>query len=71
MRTLGIILLVAGIIMTVFTGFSYIRKEKVIDLGAVEVSKDKRTPVYWSPITGGILIATGIVVLLVGDRKRV
>jgi hypothetical protein len=43
MKTLGIILLVAGIIMTVFTGFVLITKEEVVDLGAIEIKKEEKS----------------------------
>jgi hypothetical protein len=69
MKTLGIVLLVVGLIMTVFTGFNIITQEKVVDLGAVEINKKEKTPIYWSPITGGILAAAGLVVILVAKRK--
>jgi hypothetical protein len=41
----------------------------VVDLGAVEINKKEKTPIYWSPITGGILAAAGLVVILVAKRK--
>lgn len=69
MRTLGIILLVVGIIMTVFTGFTLITKEEVVDLGKVEINKEEKTPIYWSPVTGVILAAAGAIILLVGKRR--
>jgi hypothetical protein len=49
MKTLAIILLVVGIAMTLFTGFTLITKKKVVDLGAVEINKEEKTPIYWSP----------------------
>ncbi len=69
MKTLGIILIVVGGIMTVFTGFNIITKKKVVDLGAVEINKEEKTPIYWSPITGGVLLAAGVVILLVGKKR--
>lgn len=69
MKTLGIVLLALGIIMTVFTGFNIITKKKVVDIGPLEINKEEKTPVYWSPITGGILIIAGVVVMVAG-RKR-
>lgn len=69
MKTLGIVLLALGIIMTVFTGFNIITKKKVVDIGPVEINKEEKTPVYWSPVTGGVLIAIGALVLLVDRRK--
>lgn len=69
MKTLGIILLVIGGIMMIFTGFNIVTKKKVVDLGKVEINKEEKTPIYWSPVTGGILLAAGIVVLVAGKRK--
>jgi hypothetical protein len=69
MKTFGIVLLVVGLIMTVFTGFNVITKEKVVDLGPVQIDKEEKTPIFWSPITGGVLAAAGLVVILVAKRK--
>ena len=69
MKTVGLVLLVVGLIMTVFTGFNIVTKEKVVDLGAIEINKNEKTPIYWSPITGGVLAAAGLIILLAG-RKR-
>jgi len=69
MKILGIVLLVVGLIMTVFTGFNLVTQEKVVDLGSVEINKKEKTPIFWSPITGGILAAAGLVVLFVAKRK--
>lgn len=62
-------MIVLGILMTTLTGFNIITKKKVLDVGPVEVNKEEKTPVYWSPITGGILIVVGAVLVLAG-RKR-
>ena len=69
MKTLAIALLVIGGIMMVFTGFNIVTKKKVVDLGKVEINKEEKTPIYWSPVTGGILLAAGIIVLVAGKRK--
>jgi hypothetical protein len=69
MKTLGIVLLALGIIMTVFTGFNIITKKEVVDIGPLEINKEEKTPVYWSPITGGILIIAGVVVMVAGRRR--
>lgn len=71
MRTLGIVLLLVGIVMTVFTGFTLITKEEVVDLGSVEINRKKKTPIYWSPVTGAILMAGGVVILFVGGKKKI
>lgn len=69
MKTLGIILLVVGGIMTVFTGFNIVTKKKVVDIGPIEINSTEKTPIYWSPITGGILAAAGLVILVLAKKK--
>lgn len=70
MKTLGIILLIVGLIMTAFTGFNIITKKKVVDLGSIEINSTEKTPIYWSPITGALLAVAGIVILVVDKRKN-
>jgi hypothetical protein len=68
MKTLGIVVLALGIIMTIFTGFNIITKEKVVDIGPLEINKEEKTPIYWSPITGGVLIVAGAIILVAGRK---
>jgi UDP-N-acetylmuramyl pentapeptide phosphotransferase/UDP-N-acetylglucosamine-1-phosphate transferase len=69
MKTLGIVVLALGIIMTIFTGFNIITKKKVVDIGPLEINKEEKTPIYWSPITGGILIVAGVIIMVAGKRS--
>lgn len=62
------VLIVIGIIMLTYTGFNYVSREKVVDLGPIEISKETNHPVKWSPIIGSILLLGGIV-LLIRDKK--
>jgi len=68
MRNLGIVLVILGIIMMVITGFNFVTKEKVVDLGPLEINKEKNNPVSWSPIIGGILLVGGVA-LIVTNKK--
>jgi uncharacterized membrane protein YidH (DUF202 family) len=67
-RSLGIVLLVVGVLMMVFTGFKYVTNEKVIDLGPIEINADKKHSVEWPPMVGLVLIVGGIVVLVRGKK---
>lgn len=67
-RTIGLILIVLGIIMLIWTGFSYTKKEKVIDAGPIQVSADKEKNVNWPPYLGGILLIGGIVVVAAAKK---
>jgi drug/metabolite transporter (DMT)-like permease len=69
MKNIGIALIAIGVIMTLFTGFNLVTKKKVVDLGAVEISSDKKTPIYWSPITGAVIALTGILIYVTNRNK--
>ena len=68
-KTTGIVLIILGLIMIIYTGFNYVTTEKVIDIGPVQVNKKVNHPVQWSPIAGGILLIAGIVII-VSSRKK-
>ena len=67
-RTLGLVLVIIGIVMMAYTGFNYVTKEKVVDIGPLEISKEKNNPISWSPIVGVVLLVGGIIVMA-RDRK--
>jgi hypothetical protein len=67
-KTIGIILLIVGIVMIIWTGFTYTKKEKVIDAGPLQVSADRQKTVNWPPYAGGILIVGGIILLVTGKK---
>lgn len=69
MKNLGVVMIIIGIIMMVITGFNFITKQKVLEVGPIEVNKEESHPVQWSPIVGGILIISGIVVVIAGQGK--
>lgn len=69
MKNLGIILIAAGILMVCITGFNFVTKKKVVDLGPIEINKEQNHPVQWSPIIGVGLIAAGAVVYFTNKNK--
>ncbi|SMC87346.1 hypothetical protein [Pedobacter africanus] len=68
-RTFGLILIAIGIIMFVWTGFSYTKKEKVLDAGPIEISADKEKTVNWPPYIGGIVLVAGVIIMVTAKKK--
>jgi hypothetical protein len=62
-KTIGLVLIVIGAVMLIWTGFSYTRREKVVDAGPIHISADREHTVNWSPYAGGVLLVGGIVIL--------
>jgi hypothetical protein len=69
MKTAGIIILIAGLLMTVYTGFTYVTKEKVVDLGELEITREDEHTVHWQPYVGVGAMVIGGAVLILGRKK--
>jgi len=69
MKKAGIVILIIGLLLTIFTTFSYFTREKVVDLGELEITANKKHRVAWSPLVGLGVMAVGGVVLLVASKK--
>lgn len=65
----GIILIVIGIIAFAYQGITYTTREKVVDIGPIQVTADKTKTLPLPPIVGGIALVGGIVLLVMGSKK--
>lgn len=70
MRALGIILIVIGIAMFIFSGISFNTEENIIDAGPIQVNKTKENEVNWPNYAGGISVAAGIILLVAGRKNK-
>jgi hypothetical protein len=72
MRTntiIAIVLIAIGIVSFAYQGITYKTKEKVVDIGPVEVTSEKTKTLPLPPIVGAVALVGGIVLLLT-DRKK-
>ena len=67
--TIGAVLIGIGLIGLIWGGISYTREEKVLDLGPIEATAERRETIPVGPVVGGIALIGGIV-LLVSARRR-
>jgi len=66
---IGIILIVIGIVALAYQGITYTTREKVVDIGSIQVTADKTKTFPLPPIVGGIALVGGIVLLVMGSKK--
>jgi divalent metal cation (Fe/Co/Zn/Cd) transporter len=69
MKITGLVLVIAGLCLTIFTAFTFFTREKVVDIGSVEIMANKPHHLSWSPIIGIAVMGLGGVVLLVSKKK--
>ena len=67
-RTLGIILIVLGLVGLAYGGFTYTTTEKIVDIGPIHATRDVTHDFPLPPVAGGLALIGGIV-LLVARRK--
>jgi hypothetical protein len=69
MKIAAIVLIVLGVISLAYGGITYTTREKVVDLGPIEATAERRKTVPLPPIIGGIALAAGIGLLVMGSKK--
>lgn len=69
MKKAAIIILILGLALTIFTTVTYFTREKVVDIGEIEISANKRHKLNWSPFIGIAVMAVGGVMMLVPSKK--
>lgn len=73
MRTttlIAIVLITIGVIAIGYQGFTYTTKEKVVDLGPLDVTVTKDRTIPLPPIVGGFALVGGIVLLIMGRKTN-
>jgi len=68
MKIIAIVLIIIGVAMLIWTGFTYTKKEKIVDAGPIQISADRQKTVNWPPYAGGILFIGGIILLVAGKK---
>ena len=66
---IGVVLVLLGAAALIWPKLSYTQRETLVDVGPVNVTADTQKSVPLSPIVGGVLLAGGAVLIVVGARK--
>jgi len=70
-KSVGIVLIIIGITMMAYTGFTYMTSKKVVDIGSIQVNKEENHTVQWPPYVGAVLLVGGIFILVGGRKIRI
>jgi len=65
----GIALIVFGIVAFAYQGITYTSREKIIDIGPIQATADTQKTILLPPLLGGLVLAGGIVLVMVGAKK--
>lgn len=70
MKSLGILLIVVGVIMLIFKGITFTQEKKVVDLGPVEINKKEKKRIDWPMYAGAAITAVGAFLVLGSKRGK-
>jgi uncharacterized YccA/Bax inhibitor family protein len=70
MKKVGAIIFVFGLLATVITGFNFVTREKVVDIGELEIIGNKNHEVAWKPALGFGVMLVGGIVFLFGSKRN-
>jgi UDP-N-acetylmuramyl pentapeptide phosphotransferase/UDP-N-acetylglucosamine-1-phosphate transferase len=66
---LGLTLILLGVVAFSYQGITYTTREKIIDIGSLQATVDKKETIPLTPLVGGLALVGGIVLLIVGARR--
>ena len=67
---IGILLVILGGLALAYQGISYTRQEKVLDIGPIHATAETHERVPLPPILGGLMLAGGVALLVIGARQK-
>lgn len=66
----GIALIVVALIAFSYQGISYTTREKVVDLGPLQMTAERTRTLPLPPVVGTVALLGGIVLLMMGRKKN-
>jgi len=70
MTIIGIILIALGVVGLIYGGITYTSSRNVVDMGSVHLQVDQKKQIPLSPIAGATAVAIGVVLIILGRRRR-
>ena len=65
----GVVLIVLGLVALTYQGITYTTREKVVEVGPVQVTAEKEHAIWLPPVLGAVAVGTGGVLVIVGSRR--
>jgi len=69
MKTIGIVLLVIGILALVYGGINYTKNRTVLKVGSMNVTASEHRSIPIPAVAGVVVLLSGVTLLVVGNRR--
>lgn len=70
MRKAGVIILIVGLVIMIITGYNYVTKETIVEIGELEITTSRTHSTDWSPLTGVAVMVAGGAAYLFGGKEQ-
>ena len=67
---IGIVLIVLGLVGLAYGGITYTAKQTTVQVGPLEVTAKEKKTIPIPSVAGGVLVAGGVILLIVGTGAR-
>jgi hypothetical protein len=65
----GLILIILDVLGFAYQGFTYTKREKVVDIGPIHATKDTDKTIPIPPVLSGLALIGGVVLMVAGSRS--
>lgn len=69
-NVIGILLIIFGILTLGYQGITYTKREKIAQIGDLQVTANQEKTIYFPPIVGVLCLVGGIVIIVVNRLKK-
>jgi len=69
LQIFGIALLVLCLVSLAYQGITFTKTEKVLEVGPITATKQKKETIPLPPVLGGLALVGGVVLLVAGARR--
>jgi len=69
MKKIGYVLILVGLLLTIFTTVTFFTRERVAKIGDINITANKRHNLKWTPVLGLAIMAVGGVMVWQGPKN--
>jgi uncharacterized membrane protein YdcZ (DUF606 family) len=69
MKTVGIILVIVGLLFLIFTGINFRQEKTIAKVGDLELTGEEEQRVNWSPWAGAAIMVVGGILIFAGSKQ--